>query len=202
MAFLALVILIAVLLSISVTLKVHYEKEKGVFRCTAHYLFLTHVLSPPDEKKQKKKRTKKEKSSKEKDKKSSFSHKIKSEGIRGFIDDIKDIVKGAWRMIVCVLRRAVIKRLRLRLTVAGEDAADTAVIYGYANAAIYPIISAFLENVRSYKELDVEISPVFSEGAEPDFEFAAELKLKPARFFGAIFESREELSGLISAIKK
>lgn len=203
LALLALAILIVVLLNISVTLKVHYEKEKGVFRCTAHYLFLTHVLSPPDEKKQnKKKKSKKEKTPKGKDEKSSFAYKIKSDGIRGFIEDIKDIVKGAWRVIVCVLRRAVIRRLRLHLTVAGEDAADTAVIYGYANAVIYPIISAFLENVRSYKETNVEISPDFSEGAEPDFEFDAELKLKPVRFFGAIFESREELSGLISAIRK
>ncbi len=189
-------------MSISVTLKVHYDKESDVFRCTAHYLFLTHVLSPKEDKKKKKKKSKKEKPQKKKEKKTSFADKIKSRGFRGFIEDIKNIVSGAWRMIVCVLRRAVLKNLRIHLSVAGEDAADTAVLYGYANAVIYPIISAFLENVRSYKDLDVEITPDFSEEAEPSFEFDAVLKLRPVSFFGAIFESREELGKLLSAINR
>ncbi len=196
-------ILICVLLNVSVTLKVHYDKEENVFRCTAHYLFLTHVLSPKEDKKKKKRqKPKKDKSPKKEEQKTSFADRIKSGGLRGFIEDIKDIIKGAWRMIVCVLRRAVLKEFTLHLSVAGEDAADTAVIYGYANAVIYPIISALLENIREYKNLDVEIAPDFSEDAEPDFKFDAQLKLKPVRFFAAIFESREELSGLISAIKK
>ncbi len=203
LALLALAILICVLLNISVTLKVQYEKESNVFRCTAHYLFLTHVLAPKEEKKKRKSKKKKtDKSPKKEEKKTSFADKIKETGLRGFIDDIKDIAKGAWRMIVCVLRRSVLKKFTLHLSVAGEDAADTAVIYGYANAVIYPIISALLQNVRDYKDLDVEITPDFSEDAEADFEFDAQLKLKPVRFFGAIFESREELSRLISAIKK
>ncbi|MBQ4569214.1 MAG: DUF2953 domain-containing protein [Ruminococcus sp.] len=202
-ALLALAVLICVLLNVSVTLKVQYDKQSNVFRCTAHYLFLTHVLAPKEEKKKKKSKKKKtDKSPKKEDKKTSFADRIRETGLVGFIDDIKDIVKGAWGLIVCVLRRSVLKEFTLHLSVAGEDAADTAVLYGMANGVLYPIITLILENVREYKELDVEISPDFSEEAEADFEFSAQLKLKPVRFLSAVFESREELGRLVSAIRK
>lgn len=201
LALLVLLILIIVLLNISVTLKAHYDDEKNVFQFRVHYLFFTYVITPEEEKKKKKSR-KKDKTSDEKKDKTTVSQRIKDRGIRGFLEDMKTIVSSVWTLIVAILKRAVLQKFTLRLTVVGEDAADTAVIYGYANAVVYPIVSALIENVDRYNELDVDIRPDFSEEAQAKVEFNAVAKMKPSKFIAAVIESRSSAEKLISAINR
>ncbi len=200
-AILFLLILIGVLLCINVKLRVGYDDKENVFRVTLNYLWITYVIAPEEETKRYKKKQKKksgEKAPKEKGKKKTSV--LKEKGISAFLEDFKSIIKGVWTLLVNVLRRAVLEKLRINLNVAGEDAADTAIIYGYANAVIYPIVSAFTENVKDYKDLDVQITPDFSDDAQATVVFELELKIKPAKLIGAIIESRESAVDLLSVL--
>ena len=200
-AIFALLVLIGILLYINVTLRVRYDQDENVFWVTLHYPFVNIVIAPEEETKKYKKKKKKKTDSKSPQKKyKKKSMGIKEKGIGQFVEDLKDIVRGAWTLIRNVLKRAVLKKFKINLLVTGEDAADTAIIYGYANAVIYPIVSAFTESVKEYKDLDVNITPDFSEEANPRVEFFMELKLKPAKLLGAIFESREAAVSLLSAL--
>lgn len=201
-AILFLLILIGVLLYINVKLVVGYDDKENVFRVTLRYLFINYVIAPEEETKKykKKQKNKSEKAPKVQEKKKTSA--IKEKGISAFLEDLKDIVKGVWTLLVNVLRRAILKELRINLNVAGEDAADTAIIYGYANAVIYPIVSAFTENVKKYEKLDVQITPDFSDDAQPSVVFYMELRIKPAKLIGAVIESRESAVDLISALSK
>lgn len=195
----ALVILVVVLLNISVTLKVHYDDESNVFRCNVRYLFFTYVIAP--EEKKKKSRKKEKNAEKEKDK-TSVKDRIKDRGIGGFLEDMKNIVSSAWSLIAAILKRAVLQKLTVCLTVVGEDAADTAIMYGYANSVVYPIVSALVDNVDKYNDLLVDIKPDFSENVQAKVEFDAVIKLKPVKFISAIVEGRSSAEKLISAINR
>lgn len=199
-AILFLLILVGVLLCINVTLRVGYDDKENVFRVTLHYLWITYVIAPEEETKKykKKQKNKSEKAPEKKEKKKTSA--IKEKGISAFLEDLKSIIKGVWTLLVNVLKRAILSKLRIKLNVAGEDAADTAIIYGYANAVIYPVVSAFTENVKEYKELDVQITPDFSDDAQATVVFELEINIKPSNLVGAIIESRESAVNLLSAL--
>lgn len=200
-AIIALLVLIGILLCISINLRVRYDQSENVFLVTLHYLFVRFVIAPEEETRKYKKNQNKNAGKKAAPKKENNKPSgIKEKGIGRFVEDLKNVVQGAWTLIRNVLKRAVLKKLRINLCVAGEDAADTAIIYGYANAVVYPIVSAFTESVKEYKDLDVSIIPDFSEDAQAEAVFELELKLKPVKLLGAILESREAAVNLLSAL--
>ncbi|MBQ1977297.1 MAG: DUF2953 domain-containing protein [Ruminococcus sp.] len=199
-AIAVLLILIGILLFVNVSLKVKYDDKENVFRVALCYLWFTYVLAPEEETKKYKKALNKKGEAQKTEKKEKKKSSIKEKGIATFLEDLKSIVKSVWTLLVCVLRRAVLKTLLIKLSVAGEDAADTAIVYGYANAVIFPIVSAFTENVKEYKELDVSITPDFSEDAQAVIQFELELKIKPAKLLGAVIECRESAADLLSAL--
>ncbi len=202
-ALLALAVLVAVLLCINVRLKVRYDDENNVFWCTAHYLFLRFVIAPKEEKKNKKKKPRHLKAKpKKKEEKPKTLDRIREQGLSAFLENLKTIAASSFTIIVNVLRRCVLRKLIIRLTVVGNDAAETAVMYGYASAVVNPIVSAVLENVAKYKELCVDIAPDFDEEAQASVEFSAELKLRPAKLIGAILTSRNAAGKLVSALGK
>lgn len=199
-AIAVLLLLIGILLFINVTLKVRYDEKENVFRVALRYLWITYVIAPEEETKKYKKARKKKGDTEKTEKKEKKKSPLKEKGVSGFLEDLKSIVKGVWSLLVSVLRRAVLKTLHIKLNVAGEDAADTAIVYGYANAVIFPIVSAFTENVRGYKDLDVSITPDFSDDAQAEIYFELELKIKPAKLLGAVLECRESAADLLSAL--
>jgi len=172
---------------------------------------LRFVLLPQDEERKRKKELKQAKKQKKLEKKGkkplekekiSFSEMFKEKGISGFLEDIKVIVKSLWSLISAVLKRAVIKKLDFKMNVASEDAANTAITYGYANAVIYPIVSAFMENVSECDEHNVEITPDFSEEGEPSVSFCIHLYIKPAKLLGALLENRANAEKLLTALNQ
>ena len=199
---------IAVLLCINLNFRVHFDDE-AEFKCTISYLFITYVIHPRDEEKVRRKQEKlkrkrqklieKGKRAEEKDK-VSFSQLFKDKGIKAFLEDIKALVGSLWTLIMSVVNRAVIKKLELKLNVAGSDAADTAIIYGYANSVVYPIVSAILENVAECEEHDVEITPDFSDDAKASVYLFLHLKIKPLKLVGAILENRASAEKLLNAV--
>ncbi|MBR3971274.1 MAG: DUF2953 domain-containing protein [Ruminococcus sp.] len=211
LAVLLLVILIAVLLNVNANLRLQYDNNQDEVKLTLSYLGFTYVILPENEerkrRKEEKNRKKQEKLRKkgikpEKKQKFSFREMFKEQGIRGFAEDMIAIVKSLWALITGVLRRAELRELTFNMKVAGEDAADTAVTFGYINAAVYPVVSALLENVSEYEEPDVNISPDFEEGAESEVLISVHLKIKPSKLLGAILENRSSAEKLLSAFGK
>lgn len=118
---------------------------------------------------------------------------IKQKGIfevlkekRGFVGAVKEIfsfMKNCIEPSKRFLRFVNFKKVRLYISVVGEDAAKTAVDYGLACSAVYPTLSCLeeLANV-SYKKIDVKAD---FEGKESELEFS--LKIKSFAIFIIIF---------------
>ena len=211
LAVLLLVILIAVLLNVNANLRLHYDNNEDEVKLSLSYLGFTYVILPEDEerkrRKDEKKRKKQEKLLKKGIKlpqkpKLSFKDMYKEKGIRGFCEDMLTTIKSLWTLITGVLRRATLKELTFDMKVAGEDAADTAVTFGYVNAGVYPVVSALLENVAEYEELSVSIHPDFDEDAESRVLINLHLQIKPLKLISAIFENMSSAEKLLSAFGK
>lgn len=108
---------------------------------------------------------------------------------RGFIGAIKEILvflKDCITPLKLFLKFVSFKNVRLSVNVVGEDAAKTAVDYGAACTAIYPLLS-FVEahaNVN-YKKIDVKAD---FEGKDSEITFS--LKIKSFAIFILIFMVR------------
>ena len=70
----------------------------------------------------------------------------------------------------------LVKKLSLSISVAGDDAADTAIKYGKYCAVVYPAVGTIVRVVKC-KGYGVDINPNFSEKAETEinFDFAARI---------------------------
>ena len=64
----------------------------------------------------------------------------KKQGLDGMIELLKDITALILKL-VDTIRQHIVMKTRLDLVVVGEDAADTALKFGYACSAIYPLLS-------------------------------------------------------------
>ena len=84
----------------------------------------------------------------------------KERGVEGITELIKEIAKIVGGLLSSVFKNIVIKKLDLYITVAYEDAADTAIKYGYACAGIYPAMAVILR-VFKYRDYNVMIAPDF-----------------------------------------
>ena len=204
LAVVVLVVLVIILLNLSVNFHVTYD-DKSELRCTVSYLFLHKVLVPEDEKKSKKqekinkKRKKKGKETKKKESLLSFKDTYKDKGLRAFLEDIKTTLTSLWTLILSIIRRADLKRFDVNINVAGEDAADTAVDYGYANAVVYPIVAAILDNVEECKNPNIVINPDFSEDAKPSADIKIHLKIRLLKLLAALIESSDAAEKILLA---
>ena len=75
---------------------------------------------------------------------------------------MKELAQLLTEAVKDFLRHTNVKELDLRVTAAGEDAADTAVKYGYACSVVYPVASMItaLSGCKNYK---VSVIPGFRE---------------------------------------
>lgn len=158
---LSILLLILILLIMPITLYVDYGNEAKI---SVRYLFVKIKLSP---KKEKKKKVKKKKSESQKDKSenkepekeknSQFMDILKEQGLIGIIDLLKEIIKILKNTSSSIRKHIIIKRFNLNIAVASEDAADTAINYGYACTAIYPAFSFICSAVKKVKKHNLQI---------------------------------------------
>ncbi|MEG1180218.1 MAG: DUF2953 domain-containing protein, partial [Oscillospiraceae bacterium] len=78
----------------------------------------------------------------------------------GIVELLQYIASKTKSMIAKILKKIVIKELFVDLTVAGDDAADTAINYGKTCATVFPSIGVICTNMK-VREYDVEIEPDF-----------------------------------------
>lgn len=173
---LGVLLLLAALLSLPLYFIFSYEES---FSVRLRYLFLTFPLYPSRKKaEQQQKQEESGKKSAEEEKKSPVQDIIKQEGLNGFLDILKHLSSIAVDAAKQILRHVMIKEFRLYLTVAGEDAADTALRFGGTCAAVYPAVGAIFSRVR-YKKHTIEIVPDFTDGAQCDVKFYAKVRIRP-----------------------
>lgn len=164
---LSILAVISLLMLFSVNLYIDYKENKTTV--WIRYLFFKIPISPrkkkktkdkKDEEKKSQKKAEKnaEKSSKEK-KENIFSSTLKSEGLSAVIEILEKIINILKEFSVSTLKHLKVKKLKLDVTTAGEDAADAAINFGYACSAIYPIVGILsgLINFLNIPDLNITV---------------------------------------------
>lgn len=168
---LGILLVISLLLLMPVKLKASYNEN---FRCSLKIGFVKIQLFPPKPKKKKKSEKVDEKTKPEEKKKESL---VKEKGISRLLDMIKKIADLAVGALKDFFRHIIVKKLMLSISIAGDDAADTAVKYGYCCSAVYPAFGIIVGAVRC-KSYGVDISPNFEENAKSAVNMELEAKIK------------------------
>lgn len=102
---------------------------------------------------------------------------FKEKGLSGLLNAFREIAKLAETLLKPIFKHIRIKLLDLNVRVAFEDAADTAVKYGYFCSGIYPALAVLL-NIMKYDDYSVNIAPDFDK-KEPEFDVFTNLKILP-----------------------
>lgn len=122
------------LLVIPVVLRFDYSAETSL---VLKYLFFKFTLFPRAEKPVKEE--------KKADKPQPQASKIKElkdkHGLRGLLEIFKEIARLAGAAAFRILKRVKIRELDIYAVAGGENAAETALLYGEACAVIYPVVN-------------------------------------------------------------
>ena len=160
---LAVILFILLVSFIPINLIVRWHED---IKCTLRIGFIPIVLYPKkDIKLKKKKPEKKKKEQPEKKEEKKEKNLLKEKGLGWFVNLIKKIADLAKGALKDTFRHILIKEFMLSIRVAGDDAADTAVKYGYYCSAIYPATGLIIGAVN-YKSYGVDITPDFEENAK------------------------------------
>lgn len=151
---LGLILLIFLLLLVPVRFEFRYGETCGA---AVRYLFFTFDLWSADEIKD---RT--EEAAEDTGKKSLnlFDKLRREKGFAGAVSEMNDIIRAAAEKLFPLLRRVVVDRFSLDISVGGEDAALTALAYGTVCGIVYPL-RGFLAGIFRFRENQVNIRADF-----------------------------------------
>ncbi|MBQ8056800.1 MAG: DUF2953 domain-containing protein [Ruminococcus sp.] len=184
---LVLALLITFLCLIKIQFTAVYENELTL---KLRVLFFEYTLVPFEKKskKRKKKREKKilkkkkdEDGTKEKKtKKPSYLKQLSDKkGVEGLISMLTEIVKLIGTTLKGIFTNIVIKHFDLKLTVVGDDAADTALKYGKLCGVVYSAVSVICSTAKC-EDYNVNVIP--------DFDDEAKMKVfADAKFYIRVF---------------
>lgn len=165
---LGIALFVALVMFIPITLRASYKED---FWCAVYIGFVKLQLVPAKPKKEKKKVKKQtpktEQPKKATEKKPSL---IKKYGIEWLLNLIKRVAELAVSALQDFFSHILIKKFSLSISVAGDDAADTAIKYGKYCAVVYPAVGTIVRVVKC-KGYGVDINPNFSEKAETEINF-------------------------------
>lgn len=154
----AIIVVLITLLILPVKLKVDYDKE---LTFTLKYLGFT-LLDSEKEDKESKKVFKKAQGTALPTNKESIKSTYKQKGITGTIKYYGDILLLILKRLRRIIRFIKIRNLVFDLSVASDNAADTAIEYGEICCVVYPIISFIQTNTNfKFKTDNINIRPDF-----------------------------------------
>ncbi len=172
---LGIALFVALVMFIPITLRASYKED---FWCAVYIGFVKLQLVPAKPKKEKKKKAKKQTQKSEQPKKATEKKPslIKKYGIEWLLNLIKRVAELAASALQDFFSHILVKKFSLGISVAGDDAADTAIKYGKYCAVVYPAVGTIVRVVKC-KSYGVDINPNFSEKAETEinFDFAARI---------------------------
>lgn len=172
------------ILMIPLSFRFKFDGEPELF---LRYLFLKIRLVPPKEKEssqEKKTEEKKQPEKKPQKKKSNFKKLYEKQGFDGLLEIIKEAVSIVKNASEKTLRHTVIKNLKIDIIIVGDDAADTAMKYGYACAAIYPAVS-FIDSSMKLKRREIDIAAGFNEKQMKIF-VESKVNIRPMFLLGTV----------------
>lgn len=166
---LGIALFVALVMFIPITLRASYKED---FWCAVYIGFVKLQLVPAKPKKEKKKKVKKQTPKTEQPKKATGKKPslIKKYGIEWLLNLIKRVAELAVSALQDFFSHILIKKFSLSISVAGDDAADTAIKYGKYCAVVYPAVGIIVRVVKC-KGYGVDINPNFSEKAETEINF-------------------------------
>lgn len=166
---LGIALFVALVMFIPITLRASYKED---FWCAVYIGFVKLQLVPAKPKKEKKKKVKKQTPKTEQPKKATEKKPslIKKYGIEWLLNLIKRVAELAVSALQDFFSHILVKKLSLSISVAGDDAADTAIKYGKYCAVVYPAVGTIVRAVKC-KGYGVDINPNFSEKAETEINF-------------------------------
>lgn len=172
----SVVLLLILLLLSSIHISFSYDnKAKYKLRW-----FLFSVTSEDKKKKpaKEKKSEKAEKEKKEKPKDSFLKKLYKGEGLTGIIYIIREAAQIAQGALKYLFGHLVVKKFDIDICVSGDNAAETAVLYGQVCAAVYPCAGFIVSNTKC-RSYNISIYPDFNEKAKSnaEAEFKGRVKL-------------------------
>lgn len=184
---LAIILLIVAVLSIRITVTADFDRK---FKAELKYLFLKIPLYPRPEKEKKPKKEKKpeepKKSKEEKpkeekvkdpNKQNPFVKFIKDQGFDGVLNLVSDIGSILTGMFGSIFKHVIFNKLYLKLTVAKNDAAETAIAYGKTCETVFPVMGYICSHMKVQK-YDVEVNPDFL-GYMNEAEFHVQVSFRP-----------------------
>lgn len=137
---------------------------------------------PPKDKKKKLEKPQKPKHEETSEK--SFFQKLKEKrGFKGSIKELFSLFFAVLNPLKRFLRFIKFRNIKVSLSVAGEDAAKTAIDYGIICSIVYPVLSIF-DSILNVKYKSIDIRSDF-EGKSSSFDFS--LSIKTSLIFVLIF---------------
>lgn len=169
----AVVLLIVLLLFLPISLDIKYTDD---FFMTVRFAGIRIYKIKPGQNIKKPEADAESDKKAEKQAENPFKKLSREKGFKAALGEITAFVKALILRIKKQLRHIKITRLCLRLKVATDDAALTAIYYGAVCSAVYPILSLLdsLSNI-AFKQIDIRAD---FESAKPDFAFSARVKLR------------------------
>ncbi len=104
-----------------------------------------------------------------------------------------------WSTLKFIIRKTVIKNLNLNVTVAGEDAAQTAIAYGSVCSLLYPAV-AFLKGITTVKKDNITLLCDF-EKTSPQISFFLQGKISYIYLLTAVFKILSVIKKIVKEVK-
>lgn len=183
---LGIVAFIFVLLICPLSVSLIYD---GEVELKIRYLFLCFKILPPKEKKPKEPKPEQPKKTEKSDSKSEEKNKnpikdfIKKKGTDGLIELLKKMAEIIMKATKTITSHLVISKLDINVLVVGEDAADTAMKFGYLCSAVYPIVSIIESNIKKCNHNE-NIVAGFND-SETKIYLVLKARIKPLFIIGA-----------------
>lgn len=185
---------------------VFYADFVNELHLSVRYLFVKIRLLPEKPKKPKKQKKKeaakraekKQEQKKENETADKLKEVVKKTGVGGLLEIIGEIAKIVGRGTMSIVHRIVISKLDIEIRNGGEDAAQTAINYGYISAALYPAVSIILNNVKKYKSACVQIFPDY-DSRETTVKCSVRVKVK---LWWIVSSAVKMLIGLLKELMK
>ena len=108
-------------------------------------------------------------------KKSLFEKLKEKRGFKGAIKELFWLFSAVLNPLKRFLRFIKFRKIKVSLSVAGADAAKTAIDYGIVCSIVYPVLSLF-DSILNVKYKNIDIRSDF-EGKESNFDFSLSIKI-------------------------